>query len=74
MEIKLINGHNQIIFSENDKKEIIESYMSGESMRSIQRRYNISAKPLRRLLDENNIDHSRGNLRAYVKKLSRRYL
>ena len=67
MEIKLINGHNQIIFSENDKKEIIESYMSGESMRSIQRRYNISAKPLRRLLDENNIDHSRGNLRAYVK-------
>ena len=67
MEIKLINGHNQIIFSENDKKEIIGSYMSGESMRSIQRRYNISAKPLRRLLDENNIDHSRGNLRAYVK-------
>ena len=32
MEIKLINGHNQIIFSENDKKEIIGSYMSGESI------------------------------------------
>lgn len=67
METKLINGHNQIVFSEEDKKEIITAYMSGETMRSIQRRYNISTKPLTRLLDENNIDHSRGNLRAYVK-------
>ena len=27
MEIKLINGHNQIIFSENDKKEIANQFV-----------------------------------------------
>ncbi len=67
MTKELINGHNQIIFSQEEEKDIIESYLKGESIRSIMRRYNVSQKPFIRLLDNHNIDHSRGNLRAYVK-------
>ena len=67
MEKVLINGHNQIKFSKKEETDIISSYMKGESLRSILRRYNVAGKPVVRLLDEHNIDHSRGNLRAFVK-------
>ena len=67
MEKVLINGHNQLKFSKKEETDIISSYMKGESLRSILRRYNVAGKPVVRLLDEHNIDHSRGNLRAFVK-------
>lgn len=66
MELKLINGHNQIVFSDEEEKEIIKSYLSGESLRSLMKRYGVNIKSLWRLLDREGIDHSRGNLRTYT--------
>lgn len=74
MELKLINGHNQIVFSDEEEKEIIKSYLSGESLRSLMKRYGVNIKSLWRLLDREGIDHSRGNLRTYTFSILMEYL
>lgn len=66
MELKLVNGHNQFVFSNDEENDIISSYLAGESLRSLMRRYNVNLKSLWRLLDREKIDHSRGNLRTYT--------
>lgn len=67
MEIQVIHGRKYFIFSDNEQRYIIEQYMSGRSMCSLCREFNVSMKPIKRVLDNHNIDHSRGNLRAYKK-------
>lgn len=68
MEIKLINGHNQIVFSHEEQQDIESLYLSGKSIRYIMNKYNVTQKPIVRYLDSKNIDHHRGNLRAYIFK------
>ena len=65
MELKLINGHNQCVFSEEEQNDIIQRVSNGESVRSIMRLYGISQKPIFRLLNENGVDHSRGNFNGF---------
>lgn len=66
MDKKLIDGHYQYVFSEEEQNDIIDLYISGKSIRYIMKKYNVAAKPIVRLLDQNNIEHTRGNLRAYA--------
>lgn len=59
---KLWNGER--IFSEEEIQDIIQSYLNGESSVKIGKRYNITHKPILKLLKRNNI---------YVDKLARRF-
>ena len=59
---KLWNGER--IFSEEETQDIIQSYLNGESSVKIGKRYNVTHKPILKLLKRNNI---------YVDKLARRF-
>lgn len=66
MEKKLVNGHYQFVFSEEEKEDIRNLYVNEDwSMRSIMKKYGCAQKPMTRVLDELGIDHSRGNTSAY---------
>jgi len=65
MEKQLIDGHYCIVFSEEEKKDIIKSVSNGNSVRSLMRKYHVAQKPIYNLLDEYGIDHSRGNLNGF---------
>lgn len=66
MNKELINGHYQFVFSEDEIKEIKRLFIDeGYSMRKIMKKYNCSQKPIKRILDELGIDHSRGNITSY---------
>lgn len=62
MEEKRVDKNHYRIISEHDKEDIINSVKNGESVNSVCRRLNISRIPVVRVLDENGIDHSHGNL------------
>ena len=66
MEIKLVNGHNQFIFSEEDKKIIYDLFVNqGYSQRGLMRVFGCTHKPMSRVLNEMGLDHSRGNLTSF---------
>ena len=66
METKLIDGHNQFIFSEEEKDLIYDLFVNqGYSQRALMRKFGCSQKPMSRVLDEFGLDHSRGNLTSY---------
>ena len=66
METKLINGHNQFVFSDEEIEDIQDLFVNkGYSMRKIQQKYNCTQKPIIRVLDNLGIDHSRGNISSY---------
>ena len=65
MELKLINGHNQCVFSEEEEKDIVNLVSNGASVRSVMRKYNITKKPINRVLDKYGVDHSRANFNGF---------
>lgn len=66
METKLINGHNQFVFSEEDKIKIYDLFVNkGYSQRALMREFGCTQKPMSRVLDEMDLDHSRGNLTSF---------
>lgn len=66
MKTELINGHNQFVFSDKEEQDIIEKFKNGYSCRQIWMEYGVSQKPIMRVLDKYDIDHSRGNLTSFV--------
>lgn len=66
MEEKIINGHKQFVFSDNEKEEIRYLFVEqGYSQRQLMKKYKCSQKPMSRVLDELGLDHSRGNLTSF---------
>lgn len=67
MQEILINGHKQFVFSDEEKQTIKHLFVNEDyQMRALCRKFNCSQKPMKRVLDELKIDHSRGNLTSYV--------
>lgn len=67
MEKKLINGHNQFVFTEEEKKEIYDLFVNHNySQRKLMRKYGCTQKPMTRVLNELGLNHSRGNLSRFV--------
>lgn len=58
-------NYNEIIFTNVQVEDIINSYLNGESSVSIGKRYNISHKPILKLLHKMNIDVDRRSSRKY---------
>lgn len=67
MQRKLIDGHYKIVFSEEDKLNIINWFVNdGYSMRKISKLYGIArSTQIAKVLDEYGIDHSRGCISSY---------
>lgn len=67
MELKLIDGHNRIVFDKQDEKHIIELFVNdGLSCRAISRFFGIKTiKPIVTVLDKYKLDHTRGNLTSF---------
>ena len=66
METKLINGSHQFVFSDEEKQEIYDLFVNNNySCRQLQRKFNCSQKPMRRVLDELGLDYSKGNLTGF---------
>lgn len=66
METVLINGHNQFVFSDEEKEEIKKLFVDdGVSVRKLMKKFGCSQKPINRVLTELGIDHSRGNLTSF---------
>ncbi len=66
METKLVNGHNQFVFSQEEKDLIYDLYVNQNySQRALMRKFGCTQKPMSRVLEELGLDHSRGNLSAY---------
>lgn len=66
METVLINGHNQFVFSEEEKEKIRDLFVNHNySQRALMREFNCTQKPISRVLNELGLDHSRGNLSGY---------
>lgn len=67
MKKELINGHYRCVFTEEDISNIIKWYVEeGKSMRQIASIFGLArSKPIARILDEHDIDHSRGSLASF---------
>ena len=66
METVLINGHNQFVFSDEEKDEIRNLFVNeGLSVRKLMEKFGCSQKPMNRVLDELGLDYSRGNLTSF---------
>lgn len=66
MDIQLINGHNQVVFSEEDKIKIYDLFVNHDySQRKLMREFGCAYKPMSRVLDELGLDHTRGNLTGF---------
>lgn len=66
METKIINGHKQFVFSDEEKNEIRYLFVEeGYSQRRLMQKYKCTQKPMTRVLDELGLDHSRGNLASF---------
>jgi hypothetical protein len=56
------------IFDKNEKKDIIDLYLCGESIKDIGKKYNISYKPINRILIDNDIEIKNKNTYFFDKK------
>lgn len=66
MEVKIINGHRQFVFSNKEKNEIRYLFVEeGYSQRQLMQKYKCTQKPMTRVLNELGLDHSRGNLTSF---------
>lgn len=67
MEKRLIDGHYRVVFTEEDKLNIVNWFVNdGYSMRKITKIFGLARSgQVAKILDDYGIDHSRGNTSSY---------
>jgi len=61
-------NNGKYIFDEKEEKDIIDLYLSGKSMKSIGEKYNISHRPINRILKGNHIEVKNKNTYIFDEK------